>query len=126
MELEWWPQTFCLIRLWQPLYLLSFGVNENFIKNHKKKNRYGIFFKKKILKKKNHPLYSLYKITTLSTSSQRFALCLLSSLCVSILKYTIVMGIPLILLVLLALLAPTCISSSIIQDPELVVQEVHK
>ncbi|KAK7820474.1 probable pectate lyase 5 [Quercus suber] len=36
------------------------------------------------------------------------------------------MGIPLILLVLLALLAPTCISSSIIQDPELVVQEVHK
>ncbi|KAL0004408.1 hypothetical protein SO802_011969 [Lithocarpus litseifolius] len=36
------------------------------------------------------------------------------------------MGIPLIILVLLALLAPTCISSSIIQDPELVVQEVHK
>lgn len=36
------------------------------------------------------------------------------------------MGIPLILLVLLALLAPTCISSSIIQNPELVVQAVHK
>ncbi|KAL4638816.1 hypothetical protein ACB092_03G174100 [Castanea dentata] len=36
------------------------------------------------------------------------------------------MGIPLILLILLALLAPTCISSSIIKDPELVVQEVHK
>lgn len=36
------------------------------------------------------------------------------------------MGIPLILLVLLALLSPTCISSSIIQNPELVVQAVHK
>ncbi|KAF3975378.1 hypothetical protein ACB098_03G132800 [Castanea mollissima] len=36
------------------------------------------------------------------------------------------MEIPLILLILLALLAPTCISSSIIKDPELVVQEVHK
>ncbi|XP_050276407.1 probable pectate lyase 5 [Quercus robur] len=36
------------------------------------------------------------------------------------------MGIPLVLLVLLALLSPTCISSSIIQNPELVVQAVHK
>lgn len=36
------------------------------------------------------------------------------------------MAIPLLLWLLLCLLAPTFISSSPVQDPELVVEEVHK
>jgi hypothetical protein len=67
------------------------------------------------------------KDTTLSISSQRFSpLYRLSSLCVSLLKYTKLMAIPLSLLILVALLAPSSISSSPVQDPELVVQEVQK